>query len=197
MDCIARLATPLTISRRKQEVLEKDLLPEPHDIVQGRPQLVRQPQTQLPRVARMTSTRCHLSMTVTVYNMEAERPVYARRQQLLPGTNRPLDPPRCPDLIPQPRQHEAQSPQKSVRRIRTLILRHARTRDREQRLAKLATITTTATTAPSAAERGGVERSNPSSAWGGSFNTPIPEDQGRTGVSPLTSQVLATRHWSI
>jgi len=104
-----------------------------------------------------------------------QRTLWDRRQQLLPGTSRRLNPPRCPNLVPQPTRHEAQSRRKSVPPIRILIHHHARTRDQEQTQAKVSTTTATATTAPSAAERGGVEQSNLSSAWGGSFDTPIPD----------------------
>jgi hypothetical protein len=117
----------------------------------------------------MTSKHYRLPVSV-----KRKRTLYVRQQKRLSGTNRRLDPPRCPDLVPQSRRHEAQSHRKSVRRIRTPIHHHDRPRDQEQNLAKAkTTTTTTATTAPSAAELGGVERSNLSSAWGGSFDTPI------------------------
>ena len=160
------------MSRRKRGLLKRNLLTEPHEIVQNRPHPARRPWTQLPRVERMTLARCHLP--VPAYNVKAEKTLCARRQQLLHGTSRHLDQPPCPDLVPQSRHHEVQSSRKSFRRILTLILRHVRARDQGRRLVKVATTTTTAMMAPSAAERGCVERSNPSSAWGGgSFNTLI------------------------
>jgi len=172
--CIARLITPLTLSRKERRIREKSLLKEPHGTALDRACSARQPLTQLPRVERMASTHCLPPMAV--YDMESTRVLCALWQQQLAGASRHLEPPVPPrhDLVPQLRRLEAQSRQKSVRRIRTLILRHARTKDQEQRPGKVATTITTATTVPSAAGRGGVERSNLSSAWGGSFNTPIP-----------------------
>jgi hypothetical protein len=101
---------------------------------------------------------------------ERERTRCARRPQLR-RASRPLEPAvvaaapnhRSLDLVRKLLWHEAVFPRRCLRRTRTL--RRARIRDRERGDRIAAGMT--ATMVPSAANRGGVERSSPSNAGDG------------------------------